>query len=1146
MRHARRRMLPRHRVGVEPVSFLEALEPRTLLSTVTVAALDADAAESGAVPTNGGAYRITRSDAVGNLLVSFTLSGTAIFGATADYSLRANNVTLASTAVTIFAGQTFVDVFLVPRDDTTVESAETATLTLTDTAAYDLDANPATQMATVNIADNDIQISIAAQDATGAESGTPATNVGIFRITRQGVLTNDLVVNFTRSGTALFGAGADYTLNVGGTQVTTTATIPAGQAFVDVTVTPVDNAVPEPTETVILTLGAGTGYLRDLNASTATVNVQDDEPIVSIAAPDAAAAESGTPATNTGTFRISRTGDTTNALTVLFTRTGTATFGGAGDYTFSVGGNDLLGLSVVIPAGQATVDITLNPIDDLLAEGSQTATLTLAASANYTIDPDAADQTKTITIADNEPVISIAATDNAAAESGTPATNTGTFRITRTGDTTNAITVLFTRAGTGTFVTDYTQSVGGANLTAASVVIPAGQTFVDIVVNPTDDALPEATETAIISLSVSQAYVLDAVAANRTATVNIADDEPVVSITATDTAAAESGTPPTNTGTFRISRTGSLLSAITVNFTRAGTATLNTDYTLAVGVNNLAGLSVVIPAGQASIDIVVNPVDNTTPELSETVILSLAAGPTYHLDPDAADRTATVTIADNEPLVTIAALDATAAESGNPPTNTGTFRITRTGNLTAPLTVGIARGGTGIFGPAGDYTQSIGNANFTGTAVVIPAGQASVDITVNPIDNLVPEVPENATLTLLSSPIYSLDPVVANRTATVALLDDEPSVSIAVIDAAAAESGTPATDQGLFRITRTGATTNALTVFFTRAGSAVIANDFNLFANSQLLQALSVVIPAGQSTVDVIVVPIENQVPESTESVVLGIAPALTYSIDPTPANQTGTVNIADNEPVVSIAAVDAAAAESGVVPTDAGTFRISRAGPTTSALTVNFTRGGTAGFGAAADYTLEVGGVNVAGTSVVIPIGQSSIDVLVKPVDNAIAEGAETAIMSLVAAPGYSLDPIAANRTATVNIADNEPLVTIAATDAIAAESGNPPTNRGTFRITRTGSTAASLNVAINLTGTAVLFGTQGDYLLRIGNDLVTSSVITIPAGASFVDVFVDPLVDIFPENTESVVMSLIASTTYNLGANLNQRQATVNILIN
>ena len=86
-------------------------------------------------------------------------------------------------------------------------------------------------------------------------------------------------------------------------------------------------------------------------------------PTLSISAVDNQAAEtvSGAPA-NTGTFTISRTGSTANALTVYFTRGGTATFGATGDYTLST----ILATSVVIPIGQPSVDITVTPVDNSL------------------------------------------------------------------------------------------------------------------------------------------------------------------------------------------------------------------------------------------------------------------------------------------------------------------------------------------------------------------------------------------------------------------------------------------------------------------------------------------------------------------------------------------------------------------------------------------------------------------------------------------------------------------------------------------------------------------------------------------------------------------------------------------------------------
>jgi Calx-beta domain len=77
-------------------------------------------------------------------------------------------------------------------------------------------------------------------------------------------------------------------------------------------------------------------------------------------------------------------------LTVHFTITGTATNGA--DYT-------TIPTSVMIPAGQLSVTVTVSPIDDLLVEPEETVVLRLAANSAYRIGNPAAD---TVEIRDND------------------------------------------------------------------------------------------------------------------------------------------------------------------------------------------------------------------------------------------------------------------------------------------------------------------------------------------------------------------------------------------------------------------------------------------------------------------------------------------------------------------------------------------------------------------------------------------------------------------------------------------------------------------------------------------------------------------------------------------------------------------------
>src|SRR5262249_18628564 len=153
------------------------------------------------------------------------------------------------------------------------------------------------------------------------------------------------------------------------------------------------------------------------------------------------------------------------------------------------------------------------------------------------------------------------------------------------------------------------------------------------------------------------------------ATVTIDDDEPVVSIEATDPSAREVGPDP---ATFTLTRSGSTDSALTVSYTVGGTATPASDYQALSG-------SVTIPAGPATATVPVNPVDDTVVAPPEPVVAPLAAGPGYAVG---SPSSATATIADDDinnlgtPVVTIQATDPSASEDGP---DAGTFTVTRTG-----------------------------------------------------------------------------------------------------------------------------------------------------------------------------------------------------------------------------------------------------------------------------------------------------------------------------------------------------------------------------------------------------------------------------------------------------------------------------------
>src|SRR5262249_28540103 len=148
-------------------------------------------------------------------------------------------------------------------------------------------------------------------------------------------------VGFTMTGTAI--PGVDY-LPVGSSVV-----IPAGATEATVTVTPRDDLVFEPAETITLTLTLLPAYRVGRPAS-ATATLFDNEIGVSIGA----SGDSVEDGSALGEFIIVRTGSLSSDLTVNFLVGGTAP------------DSDFVPLAdfVVIPAGTNAVTLPVVPIDD--------------------------------------------------------------------------------------------------------------------------------------------------------------------------------------------------------------------------------------------------------------------------------------------------------------------------------------------------------------------------------------------------------------------------------------------------------------------------------------------------------------------------------------------------------------------------------------------------------------------------------------------------------------------------------------------------------------------------------------------------------------------------------------------------------------
>jgi N-acetylneuraminic acid mutarotase len=353
---------------------------------------------------------------------------------------------------------------------------------------------------------------------------------GVVRVSRSADdISADLVVGLDWSGSA---GKKDIKARPA------SVTIPAGSAFVDISIIPIDDALDEALETAAITIRPAGNYQATDKVFT-TVTIKGDEavvgpeptkPTVTVIASDDSAGEDG----DEGEYQLTRD-QTSGSLTVTWTWSSLAT---SADYqigrvtnngtTFTARPN-----TITFANGESEIRLRLRAIDDTAVEGNEHATLNLATSSAYVIGSGFA--SASILIRDNDPApttksnVTIAATDSEATEGG----GTAAITLTRTGGT-----------QTGTLVVPLTWSgsAGSADLNRpSSVTFAAGASTATIILTATDDALVESDETATATIAADAAYTVGSPAA---ASVTIHDNDTVAPGTFTNINWSTTSSPP--------------------------------------------------------------------------------------------------------------------------------------------------------------------------------------------------------------------------------------------------------------------------------------------------------------------------------------------------------------------------------------------------------------------------------------------------------------------------------------------------------------------------------------------------------------------------------------------------------------------------
>lgn len=635
------------------------------------------------------------------------------------------------------------------------------------------------------------RVSLTAPNPLAVEGGA----TGTFRLSRTGSTALPLSVYvFAVQGTAT--KTTDYTFSPDYTAVTSTPwqtfTIPEDAEFLDVTVTAVNDAIQEGYEAVTLVLGQDASFAPG-SFVTATVGIADDDtprPRVSLTAGSLQVNEGGgEPLLCT----VTRTGDTTASLAVAYSVLGTGTATAGTDYLSLPG-------TVTIPAGAESASFEITPVNDSLAEVTETVRVSIATSTLFVADAGANALTLKI-VDDDTQVVTVTASDSVATEVNLSqpgaVADPGTFLLTRTGDVSGPLTVYYSVAGTALHGTDY-EALSG------SVEFAAAQTQTVVTIMPIRDGIGEAPETVVLSIAAGNGNYLLGATFSGTVTLNDSGDPPVVEVSNVSVPVLESGT----NATFRITVKGTGTGTLTVRYSIGGTATAGQDYSI-TGLNTTTmegTASVTLNNGTATGDVTVTMLNDALAESLETVVMTLLPDPSYTLWGPKSSTTLLLQD-DEQPTVFVDGQVGTGGNAfiaENSTTTALKFWVSRTGATTSALTVNYSMTGTAANGV--DHTMLSGSA-------VIPAGAPGVDVTFNTIDDTTFEGTETVTLHLESGS-YARGP-----DATLYITDND-SGGPAVAFASTGGSGVESTTDVSIPVRLTAASASPVTVEYSLEAGA--------------------------------------------------------------------------------------------------------------------------------------------------------------------------------------------------------------------------------------------------------------------------------------------------------------------------------------
>lgn len=709
---------------------------------ISITATGAAKVEGTSATSTPLTFTVDRNTTLGASTVHWTLEHAATGGTNAD------DFTGATSGSLSFAdGEDRKTITVQAVADQRIEDAEQFSIVLSNPGGATL----GTASAVGTIANDDQPIlSIAALVPARAEGSTGTTDFR-FEVTRSaGQGTSSVGYTLVHGSTS----ASDFSGATAGT-----VQFADGQTSQTITLTAVADTSVEDDErfSVLLTQPMG-GVLGTASAAGQLLN--DDFPVVSIAATQASRIEGDT-GTTPFVFTVTRNSAVGSSSVAWALAPGATDGTQAEDFTGTTSG------TVRFAAGENSKTIQVAARTDLVVERSENFTITLSTPVGATLGTASAVGT---IINDDQPVVDIVALDAVKAE-GATGTTPFTFTVSRSASI-GTTSVNYNVVHLGTAASDFSGPTGG------TVDFADGETSRTITLGVIGDGVVETTEGFKVLLSSPMGGMLG----KNTATGSIVNDDlAVIDIAATRATRLEGDTGTTDF-TFTVSRS-STIGGSSVQWRLEHAAIDGTDATDFSGdttgtVRFTDGESRKSITVQARTDQVVESAENFSIVLSQPVLATLGT----------ASALGTI-VDDDQPVISIAAVAPGTAE-GDSGTTGCTFTVSRSSDQgNASVNYSVVHMGTS----ARDFSGA------TAGTVQFAAGQTTQTITLAIAGDRTVETSEDFKV-LLSAPQGGiLGTASANGRIT---NDDTPTLDITLVSASKVEGSRNAVTPFTFTVTR--------------------------------------------------------------------------------------------------------------------------------------------------------------------------------------------------------------------------------------------------------------------------------------------------------------------------------------------------------